>query len=132
MSKPDLSATVLVFNPGSTTTQVALFSRERELWREDLRHRPEELRREVIHQYDLRLGVVEQLLGLIPAGTLVAVVGRGGALKPLPGGTYLVSDTMKDDLSAARYGNHASNLGALLARGDWRIIEGQEAIQEYV
>jgi butyrate kinase len=116
MSNPASPVTVLVLNPGSTSTQVALFSQDRELWREELRHRPEELDREVIRQHDLRLAAVEQLLARIPAGTLAAVVGRGGALKPLPGGTYLVTDTMKADLSAARYGNHASNLGALLAR----------------
>jgi butyrate kinase len=46
---------------------------------------------------------------------LAAVVGRGGLLHPLPGGVYAVNEAMKDDLRAARYGSHASNLGALIA-----------------
>ncbi|GAH47659.1 unnamed protein product, partial [marine sediment metagenome] len=123
----DPSATVFVLNPGSTSTQLALFDRGGELWREEVRHRPEDLPREVVQQLDERWSAIEPHLQRIPpppalavatgeAGGLSAVVGRGGPLKPLPGGTYAVNDAMIADLTSARYGNHASNLGALLAR----------------
>ncbi|UCD37236.1 MAG: butyrate kinase, partial [Fidelibacterota bacterium] len=108
-------ATVLVLNPGSTSTQLALFSREDELWREEVQHQPEDLDPEVVRQMDMRWIAIEPHLARIPSGSLAAVVGRGGPLKPLPGGTYAVNDIMIADLSSARYANHASNLGALLA-----------------
>ena len=81
-----------------------------------MRHRPEELAREVVKQLDLRRVAIEPYLERILPGTLVAVAGRGGPLKPLPGGTYAVNEAMIADLSSGRYANHASNLGALLAR----------------
>ncbi len=116
MSPNSATATVLVLNPGSTSTQLALFRRDGELWREELRHRPEELAREVVKQLDLRRIAIEPYLERILPGTLAAVAGRCGPLKPLPGGTYAVNEAMIADLSSARYANHASNLGALLAR----------------
>jgi butyrate kinase len=109
------TATVFVLNPGSTSTQIALFSPREELWREEILHRPEELKREVARQKDIRWSAIEPHIQRIPAGSLAAVVGRGGPLKPLPGGTYIINDAMLVDLSSARYANHASNLGALLA-----------------
>jgi butyrate kinase len=108
-------ATILVLNPGSTSTQVALFGPDKELWREELHHEPADLDREVIKQLDLRWSAVESNLQRIASGSLAAVVGRGGPLKPLPGGTYIVNDTMIADLTSACFANHASNLGALLA-----------------
>lgn len=109
------NATVFVLNPGSTSTEVALFDQAHELWREDIRHSPEELSQNVIEQLDHRCNAVESHLSNIPENTLAAVVGRGGPLKPLPGGTYAVNDAMLEDYTTARYANHASNLGALLA-----------------
>ncbi|MFC1547189.1 butyrate kinase [Candidatus Neomarinimicrobiota bacterium] len=116
MNRTADSATVLVINPGSTTTQLALFDREHELWREDIHHPAGELAPLVIEQLDLRWTAVEPHLSRIPGNSLAAVVGRGGPLKPLPGGTYTVNSTMLDDYTSARFANHASNLGALLAR----------------
>jgi butyrate kinase len=111
------SDTVFVLNPGSTTTQLALFDREHELWREDIHHSAGELSSQVIEQLDLRWTAVESQLPRIPEKSLAAAVGRGGPLKPLPGGTYTVNAPMLDDYSTARFANHASNLGALLAHG---------------
>ena len=111
---PD-TATVFVLNPGSTSTEVALFDHEHELWREEIRHSSEKLSPQVVDQLDHRWTAVEAHLERIPEHTLAAVVGRGGPLKPLPGGTYAVNAAMLDDYTTARYANHASNLGALLA-----------------
>lgn len=118
MSSNPATTTVSVLNPGSTSTQLALFDRQKELWREEVQHRPDELHQEVVRQMDLRWAAIEPHLKRIPSGSLVAVVGRGGPLKPLPGGTYAINDAMIADYSAARYANHASNLGALLA---WQV-----------
>jgi butyrate kinase len=121
-------ATVFVLNPGSTTTQLALFDRAQELWREDLHHAPDELSPQVIEQLDLRWAAVESHLSRVPEGSLTAAVGRGGPLKPLPGGTYTVNAPMLDDYTSARYANHASNLGALLAHK----VARQYAVPAYI
>ncbi len=111
---------VLVINPGSTSTKVALFRGETKEWTESVRHAQETLVRfrRVIEQLDWReAAIAEALTGRSgEASKPDAVVGRGGLLRPLAGGTYRVSDAMCADLEAARYGEHASNLGALLAR----------------
>ena len=108
-------ATVLVLNPGSTSTQIALFNPDAALWRQEIHHESNELDRQVIRQLGLRWTAVEAQLEHVPEGSLAAVVGRGGPLKPLPGGTYAVNESMIADLTSARFANHASNLGALLA-----------------
>lgn len=112
---------VLAINPGSTSTKVALFEGERCLWEENLEHGPAELTAlgAIPEQYPYRKAKVEELLarrGVAP-DSLSAVVGRGGLLKPLSGGTYAVNDLMIEDLRQARRGQHASNLGAVIAYG---------------
>jgi butyrate kinase len=110
--------TVLVINPGSTSTKIALFSEEGPQLEENLEHPAEELAvfSAIVEQLPLR----EQALGdfLARAGDpkLDAVVGRGGPLKPLEGGTYEADDGLLEDLRSAKYGEHASLLGGLLAR----------------
>ena len=77
-------------------------------------------------QEEYRLSLIRTLLeeaGDAGAGPLDAVIGRGGLLKPLEGGIYRVTPDMMDDLRSARFGEHASNLGALLAQ---RLAEEQE------
>jgi butyrate kinase len=111
---------VLVINPGSTSTKLALFN-DRELIREHtIRHQPEELA-QFNTLYEQRLFrkrlIVEFLQSSgYPLDGIDMIVGRGGMLKPLQGGTYHVNDSMIEDLKTARYGEHASNLGAILAR----------------
>lgn len=112
---------VLAINPGSTSTKLALFEDERPLWTETLRHGDEQLKafrdRPVLDQLRFRLeGVLRALEAHgVRLEELSAVVGRGGLLKPLPSGTYRVNDAMLQDLRAAKRGEHASNLGAVLA-----------------
>ncbi len=107
---------VLVVNPGSTSTRIAVF-----------RGRQVEVEREVSHsvseleacgslqgQLPLRRAVVEQALldADIDPATIDAFVGRGGLVRPLVSGTYRVNQAMLDDLASGRFGEHASNLGA--------------------
>jgi butyrate kinase len=107
---------VLAVNPGSTTTKAAVFEGERLVSGCTLRHADEELRafagRPILHQLELRLAALTAEYG---SGGYAAVVGRGGLLAPLPGGTYAVDDDMLAELEAAPRGEHASNLGAFLA-----------------
>jgi butyrate kinase len=113
---------ILVINPGSTSTKLALFANEAAKFTETLRHRDEEMapfaRQPVLAQLDFRL---EKILTNLRAREvdlqyLAAIVGRGGLLKPLASGTYRVNDRMLDDLCRAQRGEHASNLGAFIAQ----------------
>ncbi|MDA3955239.1 butyrate kinase [Oceanispirochaeta sp.] len=115
-----MSFLILVVNPGSTSTKAALF-RDRDMLEESsLSHDPEELKAcgSLAGQLGLRINAVLFLLNQegIPLGTVDAVIGRGGLMKPLPSGVYEISREMMEDMSENRYGTHASNLGALMAR----------------
>ena len=107
---------VFVINPGSTSTEIALFNREERLWQETIHHPAETLPGEISEQLDIRRAAVESHMNRMPDNALAAIVGRGGLLKPLPGGTYAINEAMLVDLTTGRYGHHASNLGAPLAR----------------
>ena len=111
---------ILVINPGAGSTKVALFDDEEQLFREEIRHSPEELKKyeSTIEQLPMRKELVLDLLKKwgVELEELDAVVGRGGAFKPLEGGVYEVNQNLLDDI---RKGNvqadHPSNLGALIA-----------------
>jgi butyrate kinase len=112
---------VLTINPGSTSTRAALFSREGRIADLHVQHPAAELEAlgRISEQLPLRRAAVADALGpalSAPDVRLVAAVGRGGLLRPLPGGIYPVNAAMLADLATARYGEHASNLGAPLAR----------------
>lgn len=115
----EMAYRILVVNPGSTSTKIGLFEDQQVCFEENLAHSAEELRpdRPVIEQLAMRLQAVHELLQRfqVAPGSLAAVVGRGGLLPPLPGGTYRVNGAMLDVLARAERGEHASNLGALLA-----------------
>jgi len=112
---------LLVINPGSTSTKVAVYEDERPLFVETLRHDSREIARfaHVLDQYEFRLEALRGLLRKwqIPLDSLAAVVGRGGLLRPIPSGTYRVNDRMLNDLRRRdKEREHASSLGALLAQ----------------
>jgi len=110
---------ILAINPGSTSTKLAIYEDTTELWRAGVPHRSEDLSRipRLGDQLEYRRAAVRESLAGAPVqrGELAAVAGRGGLLRPLPGGVYEVNERMKSDLASCRYGTHASNLGALLA-----------------
>lgn len=112
---------VLAINPGSTSTKVSLFEENKELRTFKIDHKKEELDnyKRIADQYDYRLNLIKDWLHSenIDGGSLKAVVGRGGLLRPMPGGTYIVSDFMIEDLKVGIQGEHASNLGGMLAKG---------------
>lgn len=110
---------ILAINPGSTSTKIAIYDNEKEVFETTLRHPAEEINKypHIFDQYDFRKNVI--LESLNEAGMnltkLSAVVGRGGLLKPIEGGTYAVNETMLEDLKKGVLGEHASNLGGILA-----------------
>jgi butyrate kinase len=110
---------ILAINPGSTSTKIALFNGEKCVAVESLSHSAEEISKyETIYdQKDMRTEVVIEWLKSqgIELEQLVAVVGRGGLLRPMPGGTYRVTEKMLEDLKIGYQGQHASNLGGLIA-----------------
>jgi len=112
---------ILVINPTATATRIALFDDDEERLAADLAHSPDELARfeRVWDQYLYRKDRITERLQAegIRLESLHAVVGRGGLLKPVPGGVYRVSGAMLDDLRAGVQGEHASNLGGILAYG---------------
>ncbi|MDR3561034.1 MAG: butyrate kinase [Negativicutes bacterium] len=110
---------ILAINPGSTSTKVAVFDDTAEIFSQNLSHSAEELDEfpTIFDQLEYRFNLIMDFLAsqsLKPQG-FSAVVGRGGLLKPLVSGTYLIDATMLDDLKHSRFGAHASNLGATLA-----------------
>lgn len=110
---------ILAINPGSTSTKIAIFDNDKQVMEETLRHPSEEISKysHVFEQYDFRMNVILDTLNEkgINLTKLSAVVGRGGLLKPMKGGTYEVNPLMLEDLKAGRMGDHASNLGGLIA-----------------
>lgn len=110
---------VLAINPGSTSTKIAVFKGEVEEFRTNLSHSADELAEfdRVVEQFHFRKEVICRELTQrgYQLETFDGIVGRGGLMAPIIGGTYRVNDKMKDDLYHARYNEHASNLGALIA-----------------
>ena len=115
-----MSVKSLIINPGSTSTKIGVFEDEKLLFEETLRHSTEEISKyaAIVEQKDFRKKIITDLLEekQFDIKSLNVVVGRGGMLKPIPGGTYAVTDTLLADLKAGVQGQHASNLGGILAR----------------
>ena len=110
---------LLVINPGSTSTKMALFDSDRKVSEETVRHESAELARfdNVADQFERRMLEIDKWIGSLnlQSGDVKAVVGRGAPLKPLEGGAYEISEQMLEDLRSRKYSNHASNLGAIIA-----------------
>ncbi len=115
-----MSIKSLIINPGSTSTKIGVFEDETLLFEETLRHTTEEISQyaSIADQKDFRKKIITDLLDekQFDIKSLNVVVGRGGMLKPIPGGTYAVTDELLADLVVGKQGQHASNLGGILAR----------------
>ena len=115
-----MSIKSLIINPGSTSTKIGVFEDETLLFEETLRHSTEEIAQyaSIVDQKDFRKQIILDLLTKkdFDINSLQVIVGRGGMLKPIPGGTYAVTDDLLEDLKIGKQGQHASNLGGILAR----------------
>ncbi len=129
---PDQPARILVINPTATATYVAVFDGEDEVLAAELTHKPEELAtfERIWDQYLMRRDRITRFLEdrSIALRSFRAVVGRGGLLRPVPGGTYEVNAIMLEDLRRGVQGEHAANLGGILAYG----IAHAQGIPAYV
>lgn len=114
-----MQQTILVINPGSTSTKLAVFKDYVQTHTTSLHHASRDLARfaDIPDQKSFREEVTVEWLASegIPLTSLTAIVARGGILAPIPGGTYTINSTMVDQLSQSRFGKHAANLAALIA-----------------
>ncbi|HEY2859636.1 MAG TPA: butyrate kinase [Terracidiphilus sp.] len=123
----DIAIRVLAINPGSTSTKIGVFHRDAPLddavceWQTAIRHTDAELEHfcgwPALAQADFRAAAIRRAVEAagFDLKTFAAFAGRGGLLPPMECGTYEVNDAMMEELRLARRGEHASNLGAVLA-----------------
>lgn len=114
-----MSYHILAINPGSTSTKIAIYEDEKEVWKYNLEHSNEDLAlyETIDEQVAFRKAAVLEAMKCAGHSIqmLDAVVGRGGMLPPVKAGGYLVNENMRKRLRASQIGFHASNLGALVA-----------------
>jgi butyrate kinase len=123
---------ILSINPGSTSTKIAVYEDEKLILLHSIRHTAEELKpyNSIMDQYEFRKSIILKKLSNddVDVKSFDAVVGRGGLMRPLESGVYEVNDRMINDLRNRINGEHASNLGAVLAREIASGIEGCRAM----
>ena len=113
---------ILVINPGSTSTKIAVFEDKEVIFENKIDHAQDKVFQEkfskpgdIFDQFEYRYKCVADILKENNINKLDAIVGRGGMLPPILSGTYTVNDKMIDDLKNHPQSNHASNLGAPIA-----------------
>lgn len=110
---------ILAINPGSTSTKIAVYRNEESIFQKTLRHQADEIGRynKVADQFEFRKDIILSELkeANIDISKLSAIVGRGGLVKPIESGVYEVNESLKADLRVGVMGEHASNLGGLIA-----------------
>jgi len=136
MSILDQKPYIVVINPGSTSTKVSVFEKETEMFTQTIRHSVAELSRfnKASDQDIYRMDYVIQLLKekQIDFQKIAAVVGRGGLLRPIEGGTYSVNDKMIADLKEGFLGDHPSNCGGLIANDLAKEVDARAFIVDPV
>ena len=114
-----MSYKLLIINPGSTSTKIGVYEDTKAILVETLRHSAEEIGKynTIYDQFKFRKEVILNVLKEknFDIKTLDAVIGRGGLLKPIEGGTYSINDAMLEDLKVGIQGQHASNLGGIIS-----------------
>ncbi|MDR3132515.1 MAG: butyrate kinase [Prevotellaceae bacterium] len=122
---------LLIINPGSTSTKIAVFEDGKNVFQKNLQHESDELRdfKVVTEQLEFRKKAILDVLqeACYELNAFNAVVGRGGLMHPVPSGVFEVNNKMKADLLTCKYGEHASNLGALIADDIAKLIPGAHA-----
>jgi butyrate kinase len=117
---------ILAVNPGSTSTKISLYEQEHEVFTENISHKIEELARfnKASDQDLYRMEIIVRYLreAKVELNRIRAVVGRGGLIRPIEGGTYFVNEQMIADLKKGIMGDHPSNCGGLIAYAISRAI----------
>lgn len=111
---------ILAINPGGTSTKISVFEDKKQMFKKNIKHTQADLNgyKTVFDQYKYRKDLILKILADndYVLETFNCVVGRGGLMKAISGGTYVINDRMIEDLKNAINGEHASNLGAVLAK----------------
>jgi len=122
---------LLAINPGSTSTKFSLFEETDLIFEKYLNHSTKDLAgfEKITDQFHFRKDLImnELLTRETDMKRIVAVVGRGGLVKPIESGVYPVNEKMKDDLRAGLSGQHASSLGGLIADDIASFLPGATA-----
>ncbi|HNW75860.1 MAG TPA: butyrate kinase [Bacteroidales bacterium] len=122
---------ILTINPGSTSTKIALFHSNEQILLKNIKHPVEELDRfqHIIDQFSYRKDMILKELenANIDFHSIEIIVGRGGLVKPIQSGVYQVNERLKEDLRIGVQGQHASNLGGLIADDLAKNIPGARA-----
>lgn len=122
---------ILAINPGSTSTKIAVYENTRAIFIKNLTHTSKELSpfHKIAEQFSFRKNIIiEQLKEAeIPLESISVIVGRGGLVKPIPSGVYEVNEALLHDLTDSPMGEHASNLGGLIADDIRKSIPGSKA-----
>ena len=110
---------ILVINPGSTSTKVAVYQGSRSVFQQNVIHSEKDLEgfERISDQFEFRKTAIIDVLNKndVDLSCIEAVMGRGGLIKPVPSGVIEVDDNLKRDLRNSPMGEHASNLGGLIA-----------------
>jgi len=111
---------ILAINPGSTSTKIAIYENQNEVFKKNIRHQTKDVQsfKTVFEQFHFRKKTILDALEETDYSIkdFHAIVGRGGMLRPIESGTYQVSAEMIQDMKDAKRGEHASNLGCVLAK----------------
>lgn len=122
---------ILAINPGSTSTKIAVYDNERSIFLKSINHPNTDLEKfaTITDQFEFRKEVIlnELIHADIDIDKINAVVGRGGLVKPIESGVYEVNDALKRDLVEGVMGEHASNLGGLIADDIAKSLPGARA-----
>ncbi|MBP7496605.1 MAG: butyrate kinase [Bacteroidales bacterium] len=110
---------ILVINPGSTSTKIAVFEEEKSIFNKNIKHSSDDLKgfHKITEQFEFRKDIIIKEIKEqgIDINQIKIIVGRGGLIKPIPSGVYSVNEKMIEDLKTGVLGEHASNLGGLIA-----------------
>ncbi|NTW33463.1 MAG: butyrate kinase [Bacteroidetes bacterium] len=122
---------ILTINPGSTSTKIAVYHSNDLAFLKNIKHAAEDIDRfeKIPDQYEYRKNIIIKELeeARIDLNSIQIIVSRGGLIKPIPSGVYEVNEQMKEDLRVGILGQHASNLGGLIADELARLIPGAKA-----
>ena len=123
--------TILTINPGSTSTKIAVYHSNDIAFLKNIKHSSEDIDKfeKIADQYEYRKNIIIQELkdAKINIKDIQIIVARGGLVKPIPSGIYEVNERLKEDLREGILGQHASNLGGLIADEIARMIPNAKA-----
>jgi butyrate kinase len=110
---------ILAINPGSTSTKIAVYQGSKSIFLKNIKHTADDLKPypSIIEQFAFRKDIILKELkeAEIRIDLITAIVGRGGLVKPIESGVYEVNEALINDLHESKLGEHASNLGGLIA-----------------